>query len=134
MYAVLSPFLLGKILLKWCDMSSVSVTLFLVYTFIYFITASLIDRWFVKGISKINLAEMTVSEVCRKAYYYRKKHLQSVMLLLPMAIILVGWMVILLSYSKYFIYGVFSGIVIGAIVGIVNFRKFMCEYKDIMEE
>lgn len=133
-YAFLCPLLLVKLLPKWSNISQLSLSLFLAYTFIYFFAASLIDRWLAKGISKINLTEMTVSEVCKRAYYYRKKHLQAVMVLLPMAIVLVGWMILILADTKYFVYGVFSGIGIGSVVGIINFRKFMQEYKDITAE
>ncbi len=133
-YAFVSPLLLGRMLAQWCHGVSVSMYLFLAYSSIYFLSAALTDRWFVKGISSINLNEMTVSEVWRKAYYYRKKHLQSVMVFLPMAIFLIGWMVLLLSDAKFFFYGVFLGGCLGVVIGVFNFKKFMQEYREVMSD
>ncbi len=100
----------------------------------YFLTCSLMDRWLYRGILSIDLAEMPVAEVCRRALYYRKKHLQFIAILIPFAVIFLGGMAWLLSYEVYFLWGMGIGAVLGLILGLHQFRLFMKEYHDVMDD
>ncbi len=98
---------------------------------LYFLTASMMDRWLYKGISRIDVAIMSVSEVCNLAFYYRKKHLQFIGILLPMAIGFIGTMIWMLSGNIGFIYGAAAGAAIGGALGVRQLMVFMKEYRDI---
>lgn len=100
----------------------------------YMLTCSLMDRWLYRGISAIDVAEMPVAEVCRLAFYYRKKHLQFIAILIPFAILFLGSMAWLFSGEIYLIYGMVTGAVIGLILGYRQFRIFMEEYRDITRD
>ena len=100
---------------------------------VYFAICSLIDHWLYKGVSSIDCFTMPVQEVIEKAMYYRKKHLQSIMLLLPMAICLVGLMAYGLSGDRYLLYGMAAGGLIGLLLGSMQFMDFMSEYRKIKE-
>lgn len=106
----------------------------IIFAALYFALASVMDRWLYKGISRIDLSEMSVTEVCRLAFYYRKKHLQFIAILLPMAIALIGAIIWIYSGDVYFIIGIVVGGIIGLLLGTRQFLAFMAEYKDITEE
>lgn len=98
---------------------------------LYFATCSSIDWWLYKGVSSINCFDMSVSEVVDKALYYRKKHLQSIMFLIPFAVIVFGVMIFSFDADQYIIYGMAAGLIIGLALGYRQFREFMEEYKKI---
>lgn len=100
---------------------------------IYFGMCSVMDRWLYKGISGIDCAAMTVSEVSNKAMYFRKKHLQFMVVLVPMAILIIGGLVYMTNLNVYFLYGVIAGGLIGLILGLRQFFNFMADYKTIAE-
>lgn len=100
---------------------------------VYFAICSLIDHWLYKGVSSIDCYRMSVQEVIEKAMYYRKKHLQSMMLLLPMALCVVGLMGYGLSGDRYLLYGMAAGGLAGILIGTIQFREFMSEYRKIKE-
>ena len=69
----------------------------------------------------------------RLAMYYRRKHFQFMAILLPLAvgfILALGW---LLSFDMWIILGMACGALAGLSVGVMQFRKFMSEYREIME-
>ena len=91
------------------------------------------DRWLSRGVSGIDVGSMPVAEVCRLAMYYRRKHFQFMAILLPLAvgfILALGW---LLSFDMWIILGMACGALAGLSVGVMQFRKFMSEYREIME-
>ena len=98
---------------------------------LYFATCSSIDWWLYRGVSSINCFDMSVSEVVDKALYYRKKHLQSIMFLIPFAVVVFGVMIYSFNADKYIIYGMGAGLIIGLAIGYRQFREFMDEYKKI---
>lgn len=101
---------------------------------LFCITSSLMDRWLCKGISRIDVAEMPVSEVCRLAYYYRKKHFQFIAILLPWALMFIGLLIWMLPFDKWFLYGIAAGALVGGAIGIMQFRIFMAEYREITDD
>ncbi len=69
---------------------------------LYCVIASVMDRWLYKGISRIDVATMPVSEVCRLAFYYRKKHFQFMAILIPLAVIFITCLGLVLPFDKWF--------------------------------
>ncbi|MDE7414678.1 MAG: hypothetical protein K2N05_12935 [Muribaculaceae bacterium] len=100
---------------------------------IYFGLCAIIDRWLYKGVCSIDCYTMTVSEVIAKAMYYRKKHLQSMVFLIPCAIAVVGLMAYSFKSEKYILYGMAAGAIVGLVIGSFQFREFMDEYRKIKE-
>lgn len=98
---------------------------------LYLLTASSMDWWLYKGISRIDVATMSVSEVCRRTFYYRKKHSQFMGILLPLALLFIGNLTWLLSGDIWFVYGIVAGALVGVAFGIRQFMQFMAEYRDI---
>lgn len=98
---------------------------------LFCITGSLMDRWLSKGISRIDVVEMSVSEVLRLVYYYRKKHFQFMAILLPWALVFIGLLIWMLPYDKWFLLGIACGALAGGAIGIAQFRTFMSEYREI---
>lgn len=123
------------VLLRNCNTVSVwqsaSVAAFMM---VYCLTASAMDNWLRKGLSSIRVADMPVAEVCRRAFYYRKRHFQFMAVLIPMCLILLGWLAWLLSENEYFLYGMAVGAVIGVLAGYTVLSKFLKEYKALMSE
>ncbi len=111
---------------------NVAVWLMLFLT-LYCLTGSTMDWWLYKGISRIDVATMTVSDVCRRIYYYRKKHFQFMGILIPFAIVAIGIMVWIFSADEWALYGIAAGAVIGLAAGLRQFMKFMSEYRDITD-
>lgn len=101
-----------------------------IYMTVYFLIASVMDGWLYRGIRSIDCATMTVSEVAGKALFYRKRHLQFMFVLIPMAVIYVGMMAVM-TRDPYFIWGVVAGSAVGAIVGVGQFMKFMDDYRAL---
>lgn len=101
---------------------------------IYFTVCAFLDRWLSRGISSIDCYEMTVSEVIHKALYYKKRHLQMIVFLLPFAILIIGLLVYALKSDVYNLYGIAGGAVLGFILGCLQLRKFMKEYNFISRD
>lgn len=100
---------------------------------VYFGCCACIDRWLYKGVSSIDCYTMTVSEVIDKAMYYRKKHLQSMIFLIPFALLVVGLMAYSFKADVYILYGMGAGFLVGIIIGTFQFKEFMSEYRKIKE-
>lgn len=103
-----------------------------IYSAVYFMTCSVMDRWLYHGIRRIDCVTMNVNEVLKLTLFYRKRHLQFVAILLPLAFIFVGGMAWLGTNDPYFIGGIFFGVVVGAAIGTRQFMQFMSDYRDIM--
>lgn len=99
---------------------------------VMFMLSSVMDRWLYSRISELDLTAMTVTEVARKAALYRKRHLQFVAILLPIAIILLCAMASM-SGNVYLISGMATGGVIGFALGIGQLMKFLRDYRSLTE-
>lgn len=103
-----------------------------IYAGVYFLTCSAMDRWLCHGIRRIDCATMPVSEVLRLSLFYRKRHLQFMIILIPMAVVFVGGMAWLGGADEpYFIAGIITGALFGLALGIRQFLLFMSDYRDI---
>lgn len=100
---------------------------------VYFLVASVMDYWLYKGVSEIDCSTMTVSEVEHKALFYRKRHLQFMIVLIPMAIALVGGMIWFSQQNEAYLHGVIFGVLVGLAVGIKQFIDFMSDYSTIKQ-
>ncbi|MDE7159810.1 MAG: hypothetical protein K2O24_03055 [Muribaculaceae bacterium] len=98
---------------------------------LYFATCSIIDNWLYNGVKSIDCFTMSVSEVIDKALYYRRKHLQSMILLIPFAVVAMGTLAFSFVSEPYMIYGMIAGLIIGLAIGLQQFRSFMAEYRTI---
>lgn len=101
---------------------------------IYFATCSVIDNWLYRGVASINCFTMPVSEVIDRALYYRRKHLQSMILLIPFAIIVLGTLAYSFMSDIYTIYGIIAGFIAGVAIGLRQFHQFMAEYRTISKD
>lgn len=111
-----------------------------IFTGIYFLTASVMDSWLASGVSSIDCSTMSVSEVIRRAMLYRKRHLQFMMVLIPMAVILIGGLIYITlndlsvidgADRRYFLFGIVCGALAGVAIGIGQFMQFMRSYRDL---
>lgn len=98
---------------------------------VYFLTVSSMDFWLWRGIGSIDPLRMSVSEITEKSMFYRKRHLQFMTVLIPMAIALLGFTGYVYSSEIYFLDGMIFGIIAGLIVGTIQFRRFMAEYRNL---
>lgn len=110
--------------------SSLNLWLGVAYA-VYFLTVSGMDFWLWRGLDSINPLSMTVSEISEKALYYRKCHLRFMAVLIPMAILLLGFTGYVFSSEIYTLYGMIFGAIAGLIIGILQFRKFMIAYRNL---
>ena len=99
----------------------------------YFLTACCLDFWLWRGIGTINPLRMSVSEVAGKAMFYRHRHLQFMAVLLPMAIALMFFTGYVFSSEIYLLNGMAVGAFCGLVIGIIQFRRFMAEYRKLSE-
>lgn len=97
---------------------------------VYAMVASIMDRWLYYGVRSIDVAIMPVSEVVRKALFYRKRHLQFVLVLLPFVIALI----VILAWkidNLYFMLGIIAGVIVGIAIGIRQLLSFLDDYRTI---
>lgn len=99
----------------------------------YFFLASVMDLWLSNGISKIDCALMSVTEVLHRASFYRKRHLQFVLILLPMAVLFIASIIYFRddNMNEYFLIGVISGALVGLIIGVSQLLRFLRDYDDL---
>lgn len=100
---------------------------------VFFVTCAAMDRWLYTGISSIDPATMTTSEVVRRSILYRKRHFEFQMILIPMAGALIGTLIYLFQENQEFIWGIVFGMLIGAGIGFFHFLRFMKDYRIVRE-
>lgn len=100
---------------------------------VLFLICMVMNRWLYLGIRKIDCATMPIAEVSRLALFYRKRHLQFMTVLIPMAIAVIGSLIYSMVGNIYFIWGVILGVIVGLAIGIRQFMDFMSDYHDVAE-
>lgn len=100
---------------------------------VYFLTASSMDYWLWKGLGTIDPLRMSVSEIAEKSMFYRKRHLQFMIVLIPMAIALICFTGYVFSSEMYFLNGMIAGAILGIIIGTIQFRRFMAGYRNLSD-
>lgn len=100
---------------------------------VYALICSIMDRWLYQGIRSIDVVTMPVSEVIRKALFYRKRHLQFIAILLPIVLAIIA----VLAWSMdnlYFRLGIFVGFIAGTAIGVFQLMNFLADYRTITSE
>lgn len=101
---------------------------------VYFLVCSIMDYWLYRGVSSIDVAEMSVSEVIRKALFYRKRHLQFMIILIPMAIGILSLVIWQVTGNEYMLMGIAFGAMAGLAIGTRMFLKFMADYRTLTSD
>lgn len=99
----------------------------------YFCICSVIDQWLYNGIRSINPLTMTITEVAQKAMFYKKRHIQSIFLLLPMAAAVIIATACAFSFDSYLLIGMITGGLIGVALGVMQLCRFLAYYRDLSE-
>ena len=129
--------LIAFIMIFWCPLFAVSEPIipykpYIAIAFgVFFLTCSVMDRWLYMGVGSIDCATMSVTEVARLALFYRKRHFQFQIVLIPMALALVAAVIYFSSAHPAFIYGIIFGLLVGLCIGWFQFLKFMRDYKNL---
>ena len=100
---------------------------------VYFLTCSAMDFWLYRGIGSIDCLRMPVSAVIKKALYYRKRHLQFVLTLLPMAFGVVFLLAFYYNFDRSILFGMIIGGTIGLAIGSYQLFEFMRDYRKITD-
>ena len=100
---------------------------------VYALIASIMDRWLYQGIRSIDVVSMSVSEVIRKALFYRKRHLQFIAILLPIVLAIIGVMAWSMD-NLYFRLGIVVGFIAGTAIGLRQLFAFLADYRTITSE
>ena len=100
---------------------------------VYALIASIMDRWLYKGIQSIDIVVMPVSEVVRKALFYRKRHLQFIVILLPIVLSIIAVMAWSMD-NLYFRLGIVVGFIAGVAIGVRQLLAFLADYRDITSD
>lgn len=98
---------------------------------VYFLTCGFMDTWLYRGLDTIDCLHMSVSEVIEKARYYRKKHLQFIVILIPMAIALLCGLAYFTGWEEHILLGMIVGGSIGFAIGLQQLFAFLRDYKNI---
>lgn len=98
---------------------------------VYFMTASIMDWWLYYGIKSIDCQKMTVVEVVKKAYFYRKRHFQFMAILFPLMIALFCGFVYVADGDRYIILGIALGGAVGLVLGFVQLMRFLSDYRSL---
>ena len=100
---------------------------------VYALICSVMDRWLYQGIRSIDVVAMPVSEVIRKALFYRKRHLQFIAILLPIVLAIIGVMAWSMD-NLYFRLGILVGFITGTAIGLRQLFAFLADYRTIIAE
>lgn len=100
---------------------------------VYALIGSVMDRWLYQGIRSIDVVTMPVSEVIRKALFYRKRHLQFIAILLPIVLTIIAVMAWSMD-NLYFRLGILIGVIGGIAIGLHHLFAFLADYRTITSE
>lgn len=99
----------------------------------FFLITFCMDFWLWNGIRSIDPLRMGVAEVAEKSMFYRKRHLQFMAFLIPLALALLCFTGYVYSLEIYFLIGMIIGAALGVIIGVNQFREFMKEYRKLRD-
>ncbi len=98
---------------------------------LYFGLASVMDWWLYKRVKQIDVATMTTEDVVSASAFCRKRHLQFMMVLIPLMLVLVGAFIAGCLNQEYMIYAIVGGAILGLILGVRQLINFMDDYRII---
>lgn len=97
----------------------------------YFLLCSGLDFRLLRQIRAIDVLTMPTMEVVERAVSCRRTHLRFVMILLPLALLLVGFMAWGARMDEGMLWGMASGAVAGLLIGAAQLRRFLRDYKAV---
>ena len=109
-------------------------TLLAMYAIIFFITAVVVDYKLAQKLATIDIQQMTVAAVLRTILECRKRHLQSMILLIPMAVGFIGVIAYASINETHLLIGIVVGLVAGLALGIREFRGFLRDYRTAVAD
>lgn len=98
----------------------------------FFLIAAGMDYWLCRGIQSIDCATMSVETVLKKVYFYRKRHIQFIFILMPIALLIVYLMLAMFNFEKYALLGAACGFMVGLALGLKILFDFMRDYKQVL--
>lgn len=106
---------------------------------IFFILCGILDLYLWSRIRKIDLYTMNMKEVITDVLQCKKIHLISICFTLPVALLLVGWLIYdnmtnNPQFDEWFVYGVIFGAVTGLAIGSWQLVKFLKDYRIFLRE
>lgn len=100
---------------------------------LFFIIAGGMDYYLWRGIRSIDLDFDGVEEVARKARFYRRRHHQFQLLLIPAAVVIItAFALSAAEVDIHMVYGIIAGIVIGLPLGLTVYFRMMRNYRSMM--
>lgn len=120
---------IGLYNLSWLEMPWKVVIPLLFISF--FATSSTMDHWLANGIRSIDCSRMSVREVIDRSLFYRRRHHQFMMILIPYAAIVLGCFGWASRAEIYLLAGMGAGFLVGLAIGIRKYLDFMANYRDI---
>ncbi len=109
-------------------------TFLAMYAIIFFITAAVVDYKLALKLATIDIQQMTVAAVLRTILDCRKRHLQSMILLIPMAVGFIGVIAYASINETHLLIGMAVGLVAGLALGIREFNGFMRDYRNAVAD
>lgn len=100
-----------------------------IYAAVFFLFTALTDHWLARKIASIDIQRMTVFSVVNTTLECRKRHLQSMIILIPFAIGFIALMAYAAFDEMHMLIGMAVGFIAGLAVGIREFRAFMRDYR-----
>lgn len=97
----------------------------------FFMIAAIMDYWLYRSMQGINFNNMTVEEVLHSTMYLRKRHIQFIFILMPLAIFIVVYFAICNKDNAAMAYGIAAGFIIGLTAGIMKLLDFLSDYRNI---
>lgn len=120
---------IGLYNLSWLEMPWKVVIPLLFISF--FATSSTMDHWLANGIRSIDCSRMSVREVIDRSLFYRRRHHQFMMILIPYAAVVLGCFGWASRAEIYLLAGMGAGFLVGLAIGIRKYLDFMANYCDI---
>jgi divalent metal cation (Fe/Co/Zn/Cd) transporter len=90
----------------------------------------MMDYYLYKGIKGLDLSTEGVTQVATKAKFYRRRHHQCQLILIPMVVVLIS--LYFSSATEWQQLGIVVGIVIGLAIGIPVYLNIMRDYKQLL--
>lgn len=100
----------------------------------YFLLVACMDLWLYQGVKTIDVFRMNVREVASKAIFYKKRHHQFMLVLIPLAITLLVLIGMAFSDNEYALWGAGVGFLAGIALGASEYLKFMADYRSLTSD
>lgn len=95
----------------------------------YFAVCSVMDYWLYSKVSEIDVFRMTVREIAAIACLCRRRHRQFVLVIIPIAIVVVYFLLFVSIDSASLRIGGITGGIIGGAIGIRKYIEIMGDYR-----